>query len=75
MIPKKDNGLRFLTDSRELDKSSERDECPVDRIEDAIDSIGKFNFATSLYLLICYYVLRLSESAWNMWNSLTLGYE
>ena len=38
----------------------------IDRIEDAIESIAKFNFATSIDLAMSYYALRSSERAREM---------
>ena len=63
VIPKKNGDLSFLTDFRELNKYIKREEWPTERIEDTIDSVGRFTRSMSIDLIKGYHTLRLSEQA------------
>eukprot|EP00978_Attheya_sp_CCMP212_P040273 scaffold217979_cov64-Attheya_sp.AAC.1 len=61
--PKKNKTVCFLTDFRELNKSLEREEFPLPNIQDLLQKIEGFNFATSLDLNMGYYTIRLTPNA------------
>ena len=66
--PKKDNSIRFLTDFRELNINIIREPFPLPKINDMIQSLGKFTFATALDLSMGYYHLPLDEETSNLYS-------
>jgi len=63
VIPKKDGGIRLLTDFRDLNKSVKRTPCEYERVEDTIDSIGRFNFATTIDQPMGYYGMMVARGS------------
>ena len=61
VIPKKDGGIQFLTDFRDLNKSVKRTLCEYERVEDTIDSIGRFNYATTIDQPMGYYGMMVAK--------------
>ena len=60
-VPKKDGSMRFVSDFRVLNSSIVRKPHPLPRIQDILQSIGEFQFATSLDMSMGYWGMGLSE--------------
>lgn len=65
--PKSDNAIRFLTDFRELNKNLIRNPFPLPRIDEMLQSLGGFSYASKLDLSIGYFHFLLD----NLSKSLT----
>ena len=61
--PKKDQGIRFLTDFRQVNKRIKRKPFPLPKIVEALKKIERFKSATAIDLSKGYYHLPLSERA------------
>ena len=61
--PKKDQGIRFLTDFRQINKRIKRKPFPLPKIVEALKKIERFKSATAIDLSQGYYHLPLSERA------------
>ena len=59
--PKKDETIRFLTDFKELNKNIIREPFPLPKINEMIQSLGNFTFASTLDLSMGYYHLPLDD--------------
>ena len=61
--PKADNTMRFLTDFRELNSNLERNPFPLPRIDEMLQSLGKFTCAIKLNLNMGHYHFLLNDLA------------
>ena len=59
--PKKDGTIRFLTNFCELNKCIIHEPFPLPKINDVMQSLGYFTFATTLDLSMGYYYLSLDN--------------
>lgn len=59
IIPKKNGTVRFLTDMRQVNKRIVRKPYPLPKINDMIQKLEGFQYATALDLNMGYYTLRL----------------
>lgn len=62
IIPKGNNQVRFLTDFRELNKRILRKPYPLPKIQDMLQQMESFTFASAIDLNMGYYHLRLSPA-------------
>ena len=62
-IPKKDNTLRSIADLRELNKRIKRKPFPIPKIQDILQKLEGFMYATSLDLNMGYYHIQLTPTA------------
>jgi hypothetical protein len=58
IIPKKEGTVRFVTDFRQLNKTLKRKPFPIPNIQDILQKIGGFTYATALDLNVGYYNIR-----------------
>lgn len=63
VIPKKDMTIRFLTDFRGLNKNLKRKPWPIPLIQDILQSMTDFRWATTLDLNMGYYAMGLNAKA------------
>ena len=63
VIPKKDTTIRSIADLRELNKRIKRKPYPIPKIQDMLQKLEGFNYATSLDLTMGYYHIRLTPQA------------
>ena len=63
IIPKKNGTVRFISDFRKVNKIIVRKPYPLPKIDDIIQQLQGFKFATSLDLNIGYYHINLSLNA------------
>lgn len=61
--PKKNKQVRFLTDFRELNKRIKRKPFPIPKIQDLLQELEGFTYATSLDLNMGYYHIELTPNA------------
>ena len=61
--PKKNGSVRFLSDFRELNKRIRRKPFPLPKIQDLLQKLEGFTYATSLDLNMGYYTIRLTPNA------------
>jgi len=61
--PKKNKTVRFLSDFRELNKLIKRKPFPIPKIQDMLQKLEGFTYATSLDLNMGYYHIRLTPEA------------
>ena len=66
MIPKKDKTVRFLTNFRSLNKKLVRKSYPLLVIQDSIQGIGSFKWATCIEPNMGYYSMELDKTAKNL---------
>jgi len=59
IIPKKEGTVRLVTDFRQLNKALIRKPFPIPNIQDILQKIGGFTYATALDLNMGYYNIRL----------------
>ena len=59
IVPKKEGTVRFVTDFRQLNKALKRKPFPIPNIQDILQKIGGFTYATALDLNMGYYNIRL----------------
>ena len=59
IIPKKEGTVRLVTDFRQLNKALKRKPFPIPNIQDILQKIGGFTYATALDLNMGYYNIRL----------------
>jgi hypothetical protein len=62
-IPKKEGTVHFVTDFRQLNKALKRKPLPIPNIQDVLQKIGGFTYATALDLNMGYYNIRLDPNA------------
>jgi hypothetical protein len=62
-LPKKDSGLRFICDLREINKRLVRKPYPLPKVQDLLRKIGKFKYATTLDLVMGFYNITMDEEA------------
>jgi Reverse transcriptase (RNA-dependent DNA polymerase) len=63
-IPKKEGTVRFVTDFRQLNNTLKRKKpFPIPNIQDALQKIGGFTYATALDVNMGYYNIRLDPNA------------
>jgi hypothetical protein len=67
-IAKPDKTLRSLADLRELNKRIKRKPSPIPKINDLLQKLEGFYFATSLDLNMGYYHIRLTPYASTLWT-------
>jgi hypothetical protein len=63
IVPKKEGTVQFVTDFRQLNKALKRNPFPVPNIQDILQKIGGFTYATALDLFMEYYNIRLDPSS------------
>ena len=63
IIPKKDKTVRFISDFRELNKRIKRKPYPIPKIQDIMQKLEGFRYATTLDLNMGYYHIELSPAA------------
>jgi len=63
IIPKKGGTVRFVTDFRQLNKALKRKPFPIPNIQDILQKIGGFTYATALDLNMGYYNIRLDPTS------------
>ena len=61
LVPKKNGKLRFCVDYRQLNKVTKKDNYPLPRIDEILDSIGKAQWFTSLDLASGYWQVEMKE--------------
>jgi hypothetical protein len=59
IVPKKEGTVRFVTDFRQLNKALKRKPYPIPNIQDILQKLGGFTYATALDLNMGYYNIRL----------------
>ena len=59
IVPKKEGTVRFVTDFRQLNKALKRKPFPIPNIQDILQKIGGFTYATALDLNMGYYNVRV----------------
>ena len=59
IVPKKEGTVRFITDFRQLNKCLKRKPYPMPNIQDILQKLGGFTYATALDLNMGYYNIRL----------------
>jgi Reverse transcriptase (RNA-dependent DNA polymerase) len=63
IVPKKEGTVRFVTDFRQLNRALKRKPFPIPNIQDILQKIGGFTYATALDLNMGYYNIRLDPNA------------
>ena len=63
IIPKKEGTVRFVTDFRQLNRALKRKPFPIPNIQDILQKLGGFTYATALDLNMGYYNIRLDPYA------------
>ena len=63
IVPKKEGTIRFVTDFRQLNKQLKRKPFPIPNIQDILQKIGGFTYATALDLNMGYYNIRLDPTS------------
>jgi len=63
IIPKKDGSVRFISDFRELNKRILKKAYPIPNIQDMLLNLERFQWATSLDLIMGYYHIRLDPAS------------
>jgi hypothetical protein len=63
IIPKKNRTVRFISDFRVLNTKLVRKPFPIPKIQDIMQKLGGFTYATSLDLNMGYYTIRLSPES------------
>ena len=63
IIPKKDGQVRFISDFRRLNKQIKRTPYPISHINDMLNKQSKFSYDTTLYLIMGYYNISLTDAA------------
>ena len=62
----KTNCVRFLSDSRNLNRQLKRNPYPMTKIREMLLKLEGFKYATSLELKIVYYNIRISDQSINL---------
>ena len=63
IVPKKEGTVRFVTDFCQLNKQLKRKPFPIPNIQDILQKIGGFTYATALDLNMGYYNIRLDPTS------------
>ena len=63
IVPKKEGTVRFVTDFRQLNKALIRKPFPIPNIQDILQKLGGFTYATALDLNMGYYNIRLDPES------------
>ena len=63
IVPKKEGTVRFITDFRQLNKALKRKPFPIPNIQDILQKLGGFTYATALDLNMGYYNIRLDPNS------------
>ena len=63
LVKKKDGGMRFCVDSRQLNSVTKKDTYPLPRIDDLLDQLGKARFFSTLDLAAGYWQIRMAPEA------------
>ena len=63
IITKKDGLVRFISDLRQLKKQIKRMPYPITHIKDILKNLSNFYYATTLYLIMDYYNISLTDVA------------
>ena len=66
IVPKKTGDVRIVTDFRELNKWIKRKPYPLPRIQDLLQKMEKFKYATAIDLRKGYYNIHLDEESANL---------
>ena len=66
IIPKKNNTVRFISDFRKLNAALKRKPYPIPKIQDMLQKLEGFKYATALDLNMGYYTIRLNPDAQNL---------
>ena len=71
IVPKKDGRIRFVSDFRQLNTKLKRKPFPLPRIQDTLQNLEGFSYATALDLNMGYYHIKLSAEASDMCTIVT----
>ena len=74
-IRKKDGGVRLCVDYRKLNMITEDDRCPMPRVEELLEELGRAKFISTLDLVKGYYrSLRTDarQPSWHSWGNMSL---
>ena len=63
IVPKKEGTIRFITDFRQLNRALKRKPFPIPNIQDILQKLGGFTYATALDLNMGYYNFRLDKAS------------
>ena len=63
IIPEKGGRFIFISDFRQLNKQCKRTPYPLPRIKYMLNNISSFTYATTLYLIIVYYNISLTDAS------------
>ena len=63
LVPKKDGQLRFCVDYRKLNSVTKKDQYPLPRIEDILDTLGGMRYFSTLDLASGYWQIEMDEEA------------
>jgi len=66
IIPKKNNTVRFLSDFRKLNEMLKRKPFPIPKIQDMLQKLEGFKYASALDLNMGYYTIKLNPDAQNL---------
>jgi len=66
IIPKKNNTVRFISDFRKLNAALKRKPYPIPKIQDMLQKLEGFRYATALDLNMGYYTIKLNPDAQNL---------
>ena len=66
IIPKKNNTVRFISDFRRLNAALKRKPYPIPKIQDMLQKLEGFKYATALDLNMGYYTIKLNPDAQNL---------
>ncbi|MGL4349372.1 MAG: reverse transcriptase domain-containing protein, partial [Plesiomonas shigelloides] len=63
IVPKKNGGVRWVTDFRGLNKHLKRQTYPIPRIQDLLENIGPYDWLSKLDLSMQFYTFELAEES------------
>ena len=63
IIPKKNHTVRFISDFRKLNEALKRKPYPIPKIQDMLQKLEGFKYATALDLNMGYYTIKLNPDA------------
>lgn len=66
IIPKKNHTVRFISDFRKLNAALKRKPYPIPKIQDMLQKLEGFKYATALDLNMGYYTIKLNPDAQNL---------